>query len=50
MENKTATQLLLETNQKEIETRILKDKLLRLLKARLDKVTRAFHLHMGTAW
>lgn len=47
MENKTATQLLLETHQKEIETRIFKEKLLQLMKARLDKATRAFHLHMG---
>lgn len=47
MENKTATQLLLETQQKEIETRVFKEKLLQLMKARLDKATRAFHLHMG---
>ena len=45
MENKTATQLLLETQQKEIETRVFKEKLLQLMKARLDKATRAFYLH-----
>ena len=47
MENKTATQLLLETQQKEIETRVFKEKLLQLMKARLDKATRAFYLHNG---
>lgn len=47
MTNKTATQLLFETQQKEIETRVFKEKLLQLMKARLDKATRAFHLHMG---
>ena len=47
MENKTATQLLLETQQKEIETRVFKEKLLQLMKVRLDMVTRAFYLHMG---
>lgn len=47
MENKTATQLLLETQQKEIEIRVFKEKLLQLMKVRLDRVTSAFHLHMG---
>ena len=47
MTNKSATELLLETNQKEIETRIFKEKLLQLMKVRLDMVTRAFYLHMG---
>lgn len=47
MENKTATQVLLEDQQREIETRVFKEKLLQLMKARLDKATRAFHLHMG---
>lgn len=47
MENKTATELMLEKHQKEIEDRVFKEKLLKLMKIRLDKATRAFYLHMG---
>ena len=47
MENKTATQVMLEDHQREIESRIFKEKLLKLMKVQLDKATRAFYLHMG---
>lgn len=47
MENKTASELMLEKHQKEIEDRIFKEKLLKLMKIQLDKATRAFYLHMG---
>lgn len=47
MENKTASQVMLEDHQREIESRIFKEKLLKLMKVQLDKATRAFYLHMG---
>lgn len=47
MENKTATEVLFEKQQREIEDRIFKEKLLKLMKVQLDKATRAFYLHMG---
>lgn len=47
MTNKTATQVMLETQQKEIEARVLKEKLLQLMKVRLDKATRAYYFHLG---
>lgn len=47
MENKTASEVLLEKQQREIEDRIFKERLLKLMKVQLDKATRAFYLHMG---
>lgn len=47
MENKTASEVLLEKQQREIEDRLFKERLLKLMKVQLDKATRAFYLHMG---